>query len=288
MVHNPTIQITNVTREVLLKYYYSSTDRRGFVYYLSASAIKYISDLAKEHEKKHRRNWSRRKSMRTGSSRRTAAFEETQETNRLLDELIDRGEGGFWAANESADEGRHSFGDALDVDPDNAADHLPEHFDLNSGHLCMFIKPQISLHSDVDDKSTVILTAFRAQLKVFSVVDARIQDDPVNADVCHQTFASLDGLQAFYPHQSGIGSGLKTAFVPLETLVDLRVEPWGFDRVVPRTSAALRYDKFNQLRLSSKNFDSGGLDSHGPQTSHFHTGTGEHRRPFGDGHSLTF
>lgn len=277
MVHNPTIQVNNVTRDVLLKYYYSSRERRGFTYHLSASAIKFLRDLTKEHEHDHSRSWSRRKSVRSGPWRKTAVLEETQQTNRLLDDLLNGGNGGgFWAANESADGGRRSFGfgAALDVDPDSAAESLPDSFDLQPGHLCMFIKPQIALQSDVDDKSTIILTAFRAQLKVYSVVDLQTPDDPVNAHVLSQTFGTLDGLQAFYPREQNQRESRTTAiFVPLETLVDLRVEPWGFDRVVPRTSAALRYDKFNQLRMSSRSGQDAGLGKTGPQATHFQTGT---------------
>lgn len=277
MVHNPTIQVNNTTRDVLLKYYYSSRERRGFVYHISASAIKFIRDLRKEHEKKHRRQWSRRKSTRKGGSRGKTAYEGAQHTNQLLDELIDSGGGSFWAANGSTDSNRRSFGDALDVDPETATDNLPDSFDLQSGHLCMFIKPQIALQSDIDDKSTIILTAFRAQLKVFSVVDLRLPDDPVNAHVLHQTFGTLDGLQAFYPRKQNRRAEGRTgrAFVPLETLVDLRVEPWGFDRVVPRTSAAVRYDKFNRLRMSSAGASAvqGGIGQRAPLESHFQSGT---------------
>ncbi|GAA6043699.1 hypothetical protein JCM8097_007486 [Rhodosporidiobolus ruineniae] len=274
MIHNPTIRVSNATREVLLKYYYSSQDRKGYVYHVSASVIRFIRDLAKEHERKHKRNWSRRKSTRTGGARKNGAWEDSEETNRLLDEIMNR-DGSFWAANEAQDAERHQFGDHLDVDPESAAAALPEAYDANTGHLCMFIKPQISLQSDIDEKSTLIITAFRAQLKVFSIVDTRILDDPVNAEVLHQTFARLDGLQVFYPRQQGLLETARVhAFVPLETLVDLRVEPWGFDRVVPRTSAAFRYDKFNQLRLSSKGgLDDGGIGPTSTLETHFHTST---------------
>ncbi|BGP51898.1 Protein SABRE [Rhodotorula kratochvilovae] len=279
MVHSPMVQVSNATREVLLKYYYSHSDRRGFVYHASASVLRFIRDLAKQHERKTKRDWSRRKSTRTGGStsmKRSGPFQDSEQTNRLLDELAKRG-GGMWATNEEqqTDE-RHHFGDHLDVDPYAAAAALPEAYDANSGHLCMFIKPQVSLQSDVDDKSTLVIAAFRAQVKVFEIIDTRVVDDPVNAEVLHQTFARLDGLQVFYPRQqvARVERGFAQAFVPLETLVDLRVEPWGFDRVVSRTSAAMRYDKFNQLRLSSKRgFADGGLGSSPTLESHFHTST---------------
>ncbi|KPV73207.1 uncharacterized protein RHOBADRAFT_54988 [Rhodotorula graminis WP1] len=281
MVHSPTVQVSNATREVLLKYYYSHRDRKGFLYHASANVLRFIRDLAKQHERKTKRdNMSRRKSTRTGtpggsmSAKRTGPFHDSDETNRLLDDLIKKGSS--WAVNEEdeADDGRHRFGDHLDVDPYAAAEALPEAYDATSGHLCVFTKPQVSLQSDVDDKSTLVIAAFRAQVKVFEIIDTRIVDDPVNAEVLNQTFARLDGLQVFYPRQHVARAERRFAqsFVPLETLVDLRVEPWGFDRVVSRTSAAMRYDKFNQLRLSSKR-EHGSLASSSPRESHFHTST---------------
>lgn len=201
-------------------------------------------------------------------------MEDAQMTSRLLDELANGNGNSFWAASESTDTGVHPFAHGLDVHAGTAVETLPDSFESQAGHLCMFIKPQIALQSDADDKSTIILTAFRAQLKVYSVIDTRIPDDPVNAQVLHQTFAVLDGLQAFYPREQNrvVGGGL--IFVPLETLVDLRVEPWGFDRVVPRTAAALRYDKFNQLRIGSKGTASGIM---GPGTSESHLQSGTDR-----------
>ncbi|KAI5479861.1 hypothetical protein MNV49_002419 [Pseudohyphozyma bogoriensis] len=271
MIHNPSIQVSNTIRDILLKYYYSSRERKGLSYHLSAKAIKFIRDLDKERDRTDRSKWHRRKSMRTGSTTRKSAFEEAQKTNRLLDDLVSGG-GSFWAATEESGEGRRTFGDALDVDPDSAAESLPESFDLHSGHLCMFIKPQVSLQSDVDERSTIIITAFRAQLKAFQVIDLTMPDDPINRHVLTQTFATLDGLQAFYP-RGHVAKRENTAFVPLETLVDLRVEPWGFDRVVPRTSAALRYDKFNQLRVSALHGGDEAFRNGGPRDSHFTTGT---------------
>ncbi|KAK4703534.1 hypothetical protein P7C70_g2687, partial [Phenoliferia sp. Uapishka_3] len=271
MVHNPTIQLSNTSREVLLKYYYSQRERRGFMYHLSAKAIKFIRELAKENARKKKEKDQPHRGQAKGRSQRTTTnhtLEDTQKTNRLLDGVSG---GFFYAPNESEDGQRHAFGDALDVDPEAAAESLPEMYDLLSGHLCIFIKPQISLKSDIDDKSSITLTAFRAQLKSFQVVDTRVPDDPVNSQVLSQTFATLDGLQAFYPRDE-TEKRAGAAFVPLETLVDLSVEPWGFDRVVPRTSAAMRYDKFNQLRMSSKTATDDGLGL-GPQDSHFQTGT---------------
>ncbi|KAM0751839.1 hypothetical protein T439DRAFT_325030 [Meredithblackwellia eburnea MCA 4105] len=277
MVHNPTIQLSNTSRDILLKYYYSQRERRGFMYHLSAKAIKFIRDLGKENARKKRKE--RERSQFTGP--RGKSHQSTMSRNldpsqtvRLLDDAV---RGRFMAPNESHEGGdpdsNPAYRDPFDVEPESSNEHLPDEFDLMSGHLCNLIKPQISLSSDVDDKSTITFTAFRCQLKSYQVIDTRVPDDPVNRQVMNRTFANLDGLQAFYPHSTA-SKRSDGAFVPLETLVDLAINPWGFERVVPRTSAALRYDKFNQLRMSSKHGADDAFANSGPHDGHhFHSGT---------------
>lgn len=148
------------------------------------------------------------------------------------------------------------FGDT----PENLAEKdLPEHFACQAAQLVLLMRLQIAFKSEVDDTSTVIITAFQAQLKSFNVLDVAVLDDPVNARVLRRSFASVRGVQAFYPTEGALstrpydpdteGHKWHYAFVPVEVLVDLHLEPWGFDRLLPRSAASIRYDKFNQLRI---------------------------------------
>ncbi|SCZ97917.1 BZ3500_MvSof-1268-A1-R1_Chr3-3g06455 [Microbotryum saponariae] len=295
MFHNPSMHLTNASRQILLKYYHSSQDRKAFVYHLSATAIKFIRDLAAPAEDpKSKKSTVRQKGAKdTNDStvRGASSSDVSASARRLLDDLlkshVEEGKTpgssrpNSWA--EGEDQGSRArqhqdddHGD-MELDPDAAALLLPERYTSKRAHFCMFIKPQIALTSDVDDKSTVILTAFRAQFKSFAVNDSEYPDDPINADVLHSTFATLEGLQAFCPQVSTRTKGLTKLTVPLETLIDLRVEPWGFDRIVPRTWASMRYDKFNKLRLGSSKAVHEQETPHlwAPSMSHFRTGTGK-------------
>lgn len=69
-------------------------------------------------------------------------------------------------------------------------------------------------------------------------------------------YASMHGLQAFYPSEetmhrdrspAGIPRGLD--FVPLEIFLDVRSEATDYDRIVLKTDAALAFDRFNLLRM---------------------------------------
>lgn len=251
MVHNPAIQVSNYSRDILLKYYHSSRERRGFVYHLSASVIKFIRELSYQHENIHSQQRSAKKARKTKGTRSKIVSESNntdhQRTSLFMQELIEN-EGPLWVQSED----NRTNTNLLNVDPNNVRDSLPDNLDFQPSHLCIFIKPQVSLTSDIDSKSTVIFTAFKAELKTFSVVDHNIPEDPVNSLVLHQSYAVLESLQVFYPRLKARIDRKLGCFVPVETLVDARIDPWGFDRVVPRTTAKLRYDKFNQLRMSVK------------------------------------
>ncbi|GAA5901240.1 uncharacterized protein JCM6883_000150 [Sporobolomyces salmoneus] len=256
VVHNPKIQISNDVRDLLLKYYYSSRDRKAFVYHISAAAIKFIRDLDSQDEK------GRPQHGRTKSSQIKRDYEQAEAAkNRLLDDLASGGKD----TNVKVDLDKDSTaGDSLNLDPDSSADDLPEDFESNASHLCMFINPQISLHSDADPNSTLILTALRVNFKTFQIVDTRVPDDPINYEVLHQNFATLDGLQAFYPHRhrEPPHGRAEAIFVPIETQLEPDVDSASLERVVAPTSLRLRYDKFNHLlihgdhKLGSKGFTS--------------------------------
>lgn len=97
VLHNPEIQLTNATREILLKYYYSFRDRRGFVYHMSAAAVSMIREVAKKHEAAFRKLMKRRQSAaeaRPWSKRRRSTKEGPQqgdETEHVDTEARTRG-----------------------------------------------------------------------------------------------------------------------------------------------------------------------------------------------------
>ncbi|GAA5929891.1 uncharacterized protein JCM15063_004656 [Sporobolomyces koalae] len=257
VVHNPKIQISNDVRDLLLKYYYSSRDRKAFVYHISAAAIKFIRDLDAQDER-NRPTHGRSKS----ASQVKKEYEQAEEAkNRLLNDLSSGG-GSSTVKDELDKDLEHD--DSLNLDPDSAGDDLPDDLESNASHLCMFINPQISLHSDADPSSTLIFTALRVNFKTFQVVDPRVPDDPINYEVLHQNFVTLDGLQAFYPrhHRDPAHGRAEAIFVPIETQLKPDVDEHSFERVVAPTSVRVRYDKFNQLlihgdhKLGSKGFKS--------------------------------
>ncbi|KAG0143385.1 hypothetical protein CROQUDRAFT_109221 [Cronartium quercuum f. sp. fusiforme G11] len=258
LVHNPSILISNSTRDVLLKYYYSSSQRIGFMYHISARAVKFILELAdqKPVPAKTRQEQAKRKSRIRSCD--LPNFN-PQSSSAYKAELHSHPQ--FSRENPIPMSSDFSTDEQAELD-------IPDDFMVDPADLVLLMRPQIAFKSEVDDISTVILTAFQVQLKSYEVLDSAYIDDPVNAKVMRRNFSTIRGFQVFYPSQtpivsstSGTGVGQPLAhqsLVPLEVLVDLRLEPWGFDRLIGRCTVDITYDNFNQLRIKRR---SAGADS---------------------------
>jgi hypothetical protein len=252
LVHNPTIFFSNTTRDVLLKYYLSSRQRRGVVHHLTARAVRYIRELSARHEgedhedeskshadedadeasdaKRHGSTSSRGSRRRRQQSRKRtrdtdgATPVEEKKAIDLLQGLLTQTANQVMVESPTEDGPDSSL---LDDDID-ASEGISDQFDVRRSTICVLIKPQIVLRSEMDERSTIVLTATRTRLRNFSVIDPRSEEDSVNERVLHRNYFTLDGLQAFHPSDSC--TFLATAnersgfvYVPLETLVDFRV-----------------------------------------------------------------
>ncbi|KAH9447797.1 hypothetical protein Pst134EB_021796 [Puccinia striiformis f. sp. tritici] len=245
LVHNPSILISNSIRDILLKYYYSSSQRRAFMYHISARAVKFILDLAEQESscqaQKPKHDFNKRRS-------RMRSFDYQKFDGRPT----------------SSQPPPKFPNEDCPVSPfrsraeEQAEQDVPDEFILDPSDLVLLLRPQITFRSEVDDISTVILTAFHAQFKSFEVLDPSHIDDPVNATVMKRNFGTVKGFQMFYPCNTSVSSSLHSApgdqefQVPIEVLVDLRLEPWGFDRLIGRCTVNIASDAFNQLRIKRR------------------------------------
>lgn len=243
---------------------------------MTARAIKFIKGLsdamAGDGPRRNRDAFKRNQKRgheppfnRTSSS--TSQGRQAQQHQDLLEKLLND-EGCNWAFGEKGDgastrngddESQSSDSGGFELDPQTeAANNLEDNWGVRNSFLVSLLKPQLALNSDTSSSSTILITSTAVQLRVFTIVDEHHLDDPINATVMHRSFGSIDSLQAFYPHLSGWRSGGKESilrkmdnFVPLEILVSDAQDTKDLDRIVPKTSARLRYDKHNRLRLLS-------------------------------------
>lgn len=259
VAHNPIIFFSNVTRTLLLKYYYSSRLRRGYAHHMTATAVRYIRDLLKKKDKTEQAS-NGVKQRKEGNMGRTPheltlSHEGTMGLDILHEMLED-------TVNHMS--GKHGYSKSgWGCEPDEVSDDgleaemrptdgISDDFNVLKSNVCLLLKPQVVLRSDVDDKSTVIVTALRTRLQNYTVRDETCADDSVNAVVLRRNFFALDNLQCYHPnaHINSKASKGDIVALPLESLVDMHGHARYFERIVPHTNATMYYDKFNKLRLS--------------------------------------
>ncbi|KAH8105900.1 golgi-body localization protein domain-containing protein [Cristinia sonorae] len=230
-VHCPQIFMDNITRDILIQYYYCSVARRGIEYHMATRAVKFIRDQAQAAveileaaEEKH----TSEKHTSVASGAQAAAL-------AVRKMFFDKGSE---TTVESTDEPLQ-----MATDPMSGWE---EGVSLRKSHFCLLLKPQIVLRSETSAENVLILAAVHGKLQTYGIMDIVNADDPVSGKVMTRNFASITGLQSFSPSAANTsGEGC----VPLEVLVDLRCDNSLFNRLVPQTNASLHYDKFNRLRL---------------------------------------
>ena len=89
-----------------------------------------------------------------------------------------------------------------------------------------------------DDVSGLVQRRFVAEL------------DNVQSFVINKECLSTEFVHMYSAHRYGTQAGSAwPPWVPIEVMFDFGVASFGFSRIVQRTSASLRYDKYNKLRL---------------------------------------
>ncbi|KAF2718880.1 hypothetical protein K431DRAFT_252307, partial [Polychaeton citri CBS 116435] len=261
VVHNPQIKWNNSLRNIILRYIHQVSQRRGFVYYMSRRAVKFILDILEEQRQaaEHGSTPTRAKSYSTQESVVSPDTDDEQTIQDRIEQILRDGRDFVKADEPNID---HDTAESVAEGPSD--DLAVEYTPLNTYHFRL-IAPQIQLQSEKNQKQAVLVTAKGMQLKVVQIMDKDRVNDEVSGLVQRRFSAVMDSVQMFvssaktfsteYLHlYSGNRYGTKPGtywppWVPMEVMFEFQVNPYGFHRVVHRTSASLRYDKHNTLRL---------------------------------------
>lgn len=274
VVHNPQIKWNNSLRDIILRYIHQVSQRRGFVYYMSRRAVKFILDTLEEQKK----TAPTPPGGDNEASEQTVPLTPDREDDTAIQDRIDQllHDGRQFV---NADDPDQPEAKATVNEKDNklSTEYMPQ----NTYHFRL-IAPQIQLQSEKNPKSVVLVTAKGMQLKVVQIMDKDRVTDDVSGLVQRRFSAAMDSLQMFvtstrtfsteYLHMySGNRYGAAAGefwppWVPLEVMFEFSVNPYGFARVVHRTSASLRCDKYNTLRLKY-NDDVSGSDNNRRQSA---------------------
>ncbi|RDA89891.1 hypothetical protein CP533_6248 [Ophiocordyceps camponoti-saundersi (nom. inval.)] len=297
VIHNMEFKWNNVLRNIVLRYIHQVSQRRGFVYYLSRPAVKFLLDIVEEQ---HKGRTQQRAASPTGTSTPSqtgaesaaetggtsttmtttattattvaaaatattptplsaaaAAAAEREEANDLeerIRRMISDGRG-HWRAN-----GDGSCTAICDLESGISRDYTPQH-----GYHVRLIAPQIQLQSERNKGNVVLVTAKGMELKVLEVMDRERISDPVSGLVQRRMLLNMDSTQFFVARRQWFSSSTVSMYAgsrygtpkgsmwppwaPMEIMFNFAADCVGFKRVVRKTSAMLRYDKFNNLRL---------------------------------------
>ncbi|KAI9785376.1 MAG: hypothetical protein M1839_000395 [Geoglossum umbratile] len=262
IVHNMQMKWGNSLRNIILRYIHQVSQRRGFVYYMSRRAVKFILDIVEEQSKLNEHS---NENSTPSSAHPLKPFfaplnggEESKIEDRIQRLLSDANK--FVLAD---DKGVASG--VPKATTDNLGENIAHEFTPQNSYHVRLIAPQIQLQSEKNANTAVLLTAKGMQLKVVQIMDKDRVADDVSGLVQRRFSADMDSVQFFVTdHKSfstqnlslfsgnryGAPAGsLWPPWVPLEVMFDFKIRPSGFSRVVEKTSASLRYDKYNSLRL---------------------------------------
>jgi hypothetical protein len=264
IIHNVHLKWSNSLRNIILRYIHQVSQRRGFVYYMSRRAVKFILDVVEEQNKSRGPSTSDPDHDDEDDDATPMCFQ--NEASASIDETVQQllQDGRKFVEADGADRNDDSHPDK--APPAKADEDVAEEYVAQNAYLVRLIAPQIQLQSERNAKAAVLVTAKGMQGKVLRIMDKDRVMDEVSGLVQTRFTATMDSLQIFVTNSktfssmedihmysgSTYGTPLGSAWppwVPFEVMFDFHTNPYGFQRVVQRTSASMRYDKHNTLRL---------------------------------------
>ncbi|KAI1908484.1 Protein SABRE [Ophidiomyces ophidiicola] len=254
IIHNIQLKWNNSLRNIVLRYIHQNSQRRGFVYYMSRRAVKFILDIVEEQGKSKFRPMD---SRRPSSAR---AFDPDKDDELTVEARIEQL---LSDAKRFVNAEEPTAPQVQPVQPEKQDSISPE-FTAQNSYYVRLIAPQIQLQSEKNKKSVALVTAKGMQLKIVSIRDKTRESDDVSGLVQRRFTLDMDSAQFFVATQKTFsnhahiycgnryGNSPGAAWPPwvsLESMFDFDRDPLGLSRIIQKTSASLRYDKYNALRL---------------------------------------
>ncbi|KAF1918428.1 mitochondrial protein from FMP27-domain-containing protein [Ampelomyces quisqualis] len=260
IIHNIHLKWSNSLRNIILRYIHQVSQRRGFVYYMSRRAVKFILDVVDEQNK------SRGPSTSSHDDDDATPMCFQNDTSLSIDETIEQLLQDGRKFVEADDTELKTGSSAEKSHQTKAEEDVAEDYVAQNAYIVRLIAPQIQLQSERNTRAAVLVTAKGMQLKVLQIMDKDRVMDEVSGLVQRRFTAAMDSLQIFVSDSktfinmedihmysgSTYGTPAGSAWppwVPFEVMFEFNTNPFGFQRVVQRTSASMRYDKHNTLRL---------------------------------------
>lgn len=242
VMHCPVVRFTDSTRNIVHRYYISNQMRRGQAHYLRASALQSIRNL--RLNEKHGLNSPQAEDYNSNDPNNVQS-----EGAELLRALLNKAVKVF----EGAEEPPHTRVKShapLQVSLEDVYRGINPDLEVRFSTILVLLRPQFILQSDVDDKSTVVLSSMRIRMSNFAVFDPNYPDSDVNARILNRNSIVFEQMKGWSPKSP------QNLVLPMETLLDERdqvdcEEGSTCRQIASQTDFILLYDHFNQLRLST-------------------------------------
>jgi hypothetical protein len=273
IVHNIQLKWNNALRNIILRYSHQVSQRRGFVYYMSRRAVKFIIDIVEEQTKSKTKGKQHKPPEQPKSYTSTIGSPSDEKDDDTvvedrINQLLNDGKR-FVHVGDLAEPEAQSLQQEVTAE---SGEQVAEDFvALNSYHIRL-IAPQIQLQSEKNTHSVVLVAAKGMEFKVISIMDRGNLSDDVSGLVQRRFALDMDGAQFFVTTQKTLYRALHLysgnkygnapgslwpPWVSLEVMFDFHLNPFGFQRIIQKTSASLRYEKYNPLRLKHEKVESG-------------------------------
>ncbi|KAI2639855.1 mitochondrial protein from FMP27-domain-containing protein [Hypomontagnella submonticulosa] len=264
VVHNMQLKWNNLLRNIILRYSHQVSQRRGFVYYLSRPAVKFILDIVEEQTRAKQNNKSA--NVPANDTHHSSAANSSRQSSDTDPDIEYRIKQILRDGRKYVDADGHATTEGpTNTNMEDITSGIADEFAPQNSYHVRLIAPQIQLQSDKNKKHAVLITGKGMELKVVEVMEKARLSDTVSGLVQRRFLLGMDSAQFFVTHQKWFTGQLLSMYsgntygtpsgsswppwVPMEVMYDFQSDPFGFKRVVQKTSATLRYDKFNTLRL---------------------------------------
>ncbi|CCG82056.1 Putative uncharacterized protein [Taphrina deformans PYCC 5710] len=270
VVHDIQLKWNNTLRNIIIRYIQQVNQRRGFSYYMSQKAVRFLADLVDE-QVRHIRKQADDNSDTAGPTGEgnIHAVQLDDDVEKLIRQLLDDRDAHFFVADETTSTENTSTKVPGIIHGNRGmkgqSDDLHDDYEAVNNYIVRLIAPQIQLQSEVNKDSVVVLAAQSMGMKILAVKDRAIAADDVSALVQRKFSVLMTGVQFFYAHQSEFhgaianlltqnsygaeGDSYWPPWVPIESVYDFENKVQAFERVVNKTSALCTYTKNNQLRI---------------------------------------
>jgi hypothetical protein len=267
VVHNLQLRWHNDIRNIIFNYIHQIGRRRGFIYYMSQRAIKFLSDVVHEQKLQQVQNESNGSVNEADiNDSHTSLSSAPDDVALLIQKLLDDKKDHFVVLDETQQS-------SSQYEKPGATKHLAsvdfpadvDELDLvKNEYSVQLIAPQIQLQSKKNVDAAVIMSAESMYLQIFAVMDKESIDDEVGGLIQRRFSIGMDHAQFFVAHKKSIqecshqsifsnghdsNSTQWPPWIPVETVYNFNADPLPFTRMVERTSASMRYVKHNPLRL---------------------------------------